>query len=174
MVNALATAQNVPAPVYGQSESGVVNDRVRKATELTPDLDIAARVTERLLQLREEIGDHFEIRLDTFEAPQFLRYQPGDFFVAHQDGNTGMLMSEREQRRKISVIVFLNDQSEKLEAGSYSGGSLVFSDHHPARPSKRFSLGGKSGMLVAFPAETTHEVTPVTAGKRYSIASWYG
>jgi len=28
-------------------------------------------------------------------------------------------------------------------------------------------------MLVAFRSETTHEVTPVTHGERYSIASWF-
>ena len=29
------------------------------------------------------------------------------------------------------------------------------------------------GTLVAFRAETTHEVTPVTRGERYAIVSWY-
>ena len=29
------------------------------------------------------------------------------------------------------------------------------------------------GTLVAFRSETTHEVTPVTHGERFSIASWY-
>jgi predicted 2-oxoglutarate/Fe(II)-dependent dioxygenase YbiX len=32
---------------------------------------------------------------------------------------------------------------------------------------------GEPGMLIAFRAETTHEITPVTHGERYSIVSWY-
>jgi SM-20-related protein len=174
IVHTFANAQDSAAPVYGATDSGVVNDRVRKVAQLTPDLEIGTRVIERLIELKDEIGNHFAISLDNIEQPQFLRYRPGDFFVAHQDGNTGLLRSEREQRRKVSVIIFLNGQSDGGEAGTFTGGSLVFSDYHPARPAKRFSLGGEPGLLVAFPAETTHEVIPVTAGERYSIVSWYG
>jgi predicted 2-oxoglutarate/Fe(II)-dependent dioxygenase YbiX len=174
ILSELQRAPRNPAPVYAGSEVGVVDNRVRKVAVLTPTIDIVTQVTERLLELREEIGTHFKITLEKLEQPQFLRYQTGDYFVAHQDGNTGMLRSEREQRRKISVIVFLNGQSDSETSGSFGGGSLVFSDYHPARQSKRFSLGAEPGMLVAFPAETTHEVTPVTAGERYSIVSWYG
>ena len=174
MIRALATAPNVSAAVYGVSESGIVDDRVRKVRRLTPADEVVSQVNEQLLELRDAVGEHFGIKLTTCEEPEFLRYQPGDFFVAHQDGNTGLLLSEREQRRKISVIVFLNSQSDPCESGTYSGGSLVFSDHHPARQPRQFSLGGEAGILVAFPAETTHEVTPVIAGERYSIVSWYG
>jgi len=37
----------------------------------------------------------------------------------------------------------------------------------------RVVVRGEAGTLVAFPSETTHEVTPVTSGERFSIASWY-
>ena len=39
--------------------------------------------------------------------------------------------------------------------------------------SRKFHLRGEPGTLVAFRSETTHEVTPVTHGERYSIVSWF-
>lgn len=93
----------------------------------------------------------------------------GDFFVAHQDGNTGMLRLDTEARQ-VSVSIFLNCESETYQADSYCGGALVFSDW---RKDARFRLAGKPGMLVAFRSEITHEVVPVTDGERYAIVSWY-
>ncbi|HEX8339127.1 MAG TPA: 2OG-Fe(II) oxygenase, partial [Pyrinomonadaceae bacterium] len=107
--------------------------------------------------------------LSGLEEPQFLRYGAGDFFVAHQDGNTGMLRSEREAR-KVSAVIFLNDQTETPGPGTYGGGSLVF---HPRGAPEPYRLAGEAGTLVAFPAETTHEVEPVTCGERFTVASWY-
>ena len=66
-------------------------------------------------------------------------------------------------------MIFLNRESESPEAGDYCGGSLVFSDLFR----QRFRVSPEPGMLLAFRSETTHEVTPVTHGERYSIASWY-
>jgi predicted 2-oxoglutarate/Fe(II)-dependent dioxygenase YbiX len=41
----------------------------------------------------------------------FLRYQNGDFFVRHQDGNTHQLDFDHLRIRRISIVVFLNDHS---------------------------------------------------------------
>ena len=160
------------AEVYGRGASGGVDERVRKAARLAPSAETVERVVRRLSECREEVGAHFGLSLGACEEPQFLRYRVGDFFVAHQDGNTGMLMSERERSRKISLVVFLNRQSETPEAGAYCGGSLVFSDWRKGRAV--FPFFGETGTLVAFRSETTHEVLPVTHGERYSIVSWYG
>ena len=162
-----------PATVYGRGESGSVDERVRKAARLMPSEETAERVRQRLLEYRGEVGEHFGMNLSGCEEPQFLRYRVGDFFVAHQDGNTGMLLSDREQSRKISVVIFLNRQSEAPETDNYCGGSLVFSDwRKPSR--KDLHLSGEAGTLITFRSETTHEVIPVTHGERYSIVSWYG
>jgi SM-20-related protein len=163
-----------PAVVYGQGGSGSVDERVRKVARLAPAPETVELVTRRLLECRGEVGEHFGISLGGCEEPQFLRYLVGDFFVAHQDGNTGLLLSERERRRKVSVVVFLNRQSEAPEAEAYCGGSLVFSDWRGGRGRSEFRFHGEAGTLVAFRAETTHEVIPVTHGERHSIVSWYG
>lgn len=162
------------ATVYGRGESGDVDERVRKAARLMPSRETFERVGRRLSECRGEIGAHFGSSLGFCEEPQFLRYRVGDFFVAHQDGNTGMLLSEREQSRKISVVIFLNRQSEAPEADAYCGGSLVFSDWRRGGGLREFAPAGEAGTLVAFRSETTHEVLPVTHGERFSIVSWYG
>ena len=163
-----------PATVYGRGESGSVDESVRKAARLTPARETFEHVRRRLLECRGEVGEHFGVSLDGCEEPQFLRYRVGDFFVAHQDGNTGMLLSDREQSRRVSVVIFLNRQSEAPEADAYSGGALVFSDWRAGQGRVEFRLSGEAGTLVAFRSETTHEVVPVTHGERYSIVSWYG
>jgi SM-20-related protein len=170
----LRDAEVNAATVYGRGDSASVDERTRKAARLLPAPATLEGVSRRLLDRRQDIGSHFGLELNSCEEPQFLRYRVGDFFVAHQDGNTGMMQSEREQRRKISVVIFLNQQSEAPQAGCYNGGDLVFSEWRRGRNRGQFHLAGKTGMLVAFPSETTHEVIPVTHGERYSIASWYG
>jgi SM-20-related protein len=174
LLNELRLSPSVPAVTYGQGGLGYVDERIRRVARLSPSPKTVEEVRGRLLEYRDQLGEHFGIILNNCEEPQFLRYRVGDFFVAHQDGNTGLLRLESEQSRRISVTIFLNRQSETVERDAYCGGTLVFSDW-PAPPDRReFRLSGEIGTLVAFRSETTHEVIPVTYGERYSIVSWYG
>jgi SM-20-related protein len=172
LVTELRAAGGDPATVYGRGESGAVDERVRRAARLAPSRGAVEFVGRRLSGWKARVEEHFGLRLAGCEEPQFLRYREGDFFVAHQDGNTGLLRSEREARL-ISVVIFLSRQAGESSAGDYRGGSLVFSDWRPGSNRGRFGLGGAPGTLVAFRAETTHEVTPVTSGERLTIACWY-
>lgn len=173
LIDEMRRCQTVPATVYGMDKASAVNEKVRKVTRLMPSQQTVNFVRKRLLNFRNEVGAHFRITLDNCEDPQFLRYCVGDFFVAHQDGNTGLLRDERGQSRKISVVIILNRQSENKESDTYCGGSLVFTEWRPGRESGQLGLSGEAGKLIAFRAETTHEVIPVTYGERYSIAGWY-
>ena len=189
VIKELANVPHNPATVYGAHAAGAIDEAVRKTIRLVPSAKTVERITAKLIEARGVIAAHFGIELTKCEEPQLLRYGVGDFFVAHQDGNTGMMLSEREQFRKVSVVIFLNRQSpdcnsddspdhatddSSLTDDSYSGGSLVFTEWRAGRNRGQYSLSAGPGTLVAFPAETTHEVTPVTAGTRYSIVSWYG
>ncbi len=155
------------ALVYGCTGSGAVDESARRTFRVKPANETAAVVIQKLLALKDAIEKHFDVVLKECEEPQFLRYREGDFFVAHQDGNTGMLRLETEQRL-ISTVIFLSRESESPQPDAYSGGSLVLSNLR-----ERYRVPAEPGMLVAFRSETTHEVTPVTHGERYSIASWY-
>ena len=158
-------AQASAATVYGQTTSGSVDANVRRTLRIVPSTETIDLVTRRLLSCKPAVENHFNVSLNECENPQFLRYREGDFFVAHQDGNTGLLRLDTESRL-ISTVIFLSRESESSGPEVYCGGSLVFTNlgfHMPAEP----------GMLIAFRSETTHEVTPVTHGERFSIASWF-
>lgn len=158
------------ALTYGKGEAAV-DERVRRARRISPSADTVASVTRRLEEHRKKLEEHFGIELSGLEEPQFLCYRIGDFFVAHQDGNTGLVNLETDRTRRVSVTLFLNNQSAEQQPDTYGGGSLVFSDW---RTSARHEFVGEAGMLLAFRSETTHEVIPVTHGERYAIVTWYG
>lgn len=158
-----------PATVYGRGDSGAVDERVRRTTRVSPPCEVEEVIRRLLLSRVGAAAEHFGLTLNELEEPQFLRYVEGDYFVAHQDGNTGMLRSEREER-KVSAVIFLNNQTETPASNTYRGGTLVF---HPRGTPEPLKLKGEAGTLVLFRAETTHEVEPVTHGERFTIAGWY-
>ncbi len=156
----LAVAPTTKAPVYIEGTEGSIHETVRKTTSLHPASETISQIRERLLRQKSALESHFGTSLTDCERPQFLRYQKGDFFVRHQDGNTHQLDFDHLRVRRISIVVFLND--------SFSGGSLNFYD-----PTTTFALTGETGLLVAFKADTFHEVLPVTSGERFTIISWF-
>ncbi|HSE33962.1 MAG TPA: 2OG-Fe(II) oxygenase [Pyrinomonadaceae bacterium] len=173
IINEATDGAFTPAPVYGSTASGAIDERIRKASRLTVSQQTIDSVNQQLLDYKPTIEQHFQVSLRDCEEPQFLRYSVGDFFVAHQDGNTGMIRLASDAERRISIVIFLNGQSDQPSPGTYSGGSLRFSDYRQRPPDREFSMPVESGLLVAFRSELTHEVTPITRGERYSIVSWY-
>jgi SM-20-related protein len=166
---AVRASQGRSATVHGIGDSDAVNALVRRTTRLSPPAEVEDLVRRLLLSRMSAAKEHFGVDLEELEEPQFLRYETGDYFVAHQDGNTGLLRSEQEDR-KVTAVIFLNGQSETPGPNTYGGGSLLF---HARGASEPFRLRAEAGTLVAFRAETTHEVELVTHGERFTIASWY-
>lgn len=150
------------AAVYGLAPEGKVHSLARRTTRLCPRPAIRDSVFTTFKELRGRLSEAFEVPIASCEEPQFLRYQEGDYFVAHQDGNTPSIRDDSRHRR-VSLIVFLNDPVD------YSGGDLLF---HTG-PAERVPAPAARGTALAFRSELTHEVTPLTAGERYTIVTWY-
>jgi SM-20-related protein len=167
----MRAAEGDPATTVLGSTHRLHRPRARKATDVTVSDAVRATVVRRLESLQPQIETEFGRPLQGVEAPQFLRYRAGDYFVAHQDGNTP-LMHDDSRFRRVTAVIFLSAQSEHPMPKTFCGGSLVLhgrvGEQEPPRP-----LSPAPGTLVAFPAETTHEVLPVTHGERLSIVSWY-
>ena len=161
-----------PSTVYGRGSSGMIDANVRNTLRVRPSNEIMKLVTDRLRACKSNIEKHFAVNLRECEDPQFLRYREGDFFVAHQDGNTGLLRLDSEHRL-ISTVIFLSRESDSPGPNAHCGGSLVFTNLGAPTDRGRFRFSADPGTLLAFRSETTHEVTPVTHGERFSIASWY-
>jgi len=169
IVAEMRAAEGDAATVYGRTASGAVEQSVRQTLRIRPSPVTVESVVHRLLGVKRVVGEHFAVGLSECEDPQFLRYREGDFFVAHQDGNTGLTRLDTE-RRLVSTVMFLSQEADSPQPDAHCGGSLLFTD---LRTAGKFRVVGEPGMLVAFRAETTHEITPVTYGERYSIVSWY-
>jgi len=170
IIDEMRRSSIAPASTYGKGEAAV-DERVRRTSRMSPSIETVRYVNQRLEEYRETVERHFAVDLGGCEEPQFLCYRTGDFFVAHQDGNTGLINLETDRTRRVSVSIFLNQQSANEQNEGYGGGSLVFSDW---RTTIRHQVCGEAGALVAFRSETTHEIMPVTHGERYAIVSWYG
>lgn len=163
------------APVYMAGAEDYVHETIRKTTSFHPSAETVALIQEKLSLQKSALETHFGLSLTDCEPPQFLLYQPGDFFVRHQDGDSKELKFEHLRFRRISVVVFLNDSSDEEKADTFSGGYLNFygKDYSLADHPCDFSLGGETGLLVAFSADMVHEVVPVTRGQRFTIISWF-
>jgi len=168
----LRASRGVAATVYDRDAPGSVDERVRRTARLKPSRETVEFVRRRLDESAPALEEHFRVTLGSCEEPQFLRYDAGGFFVAHQDGGTGLIRSERELR-KVSVVVFLNRQTGGDEPGTYRGGSLVLHARLISSEDERLPLACEPGTLAAFRPATTHEVLPVTGGERYTIACWF-
>lgn len=171
IIDEMRSAPAAAALTYGQAEEGLIAENVRRTRQVKISPETVSAVRAKLCEYRERLEEHFRIKLSDCEEPQFLWYRTGDFFVAHQDGNTGLLQLASDRSRRVSVSIFLNSESELIEDGAYRGGSLVFSDW---RSDKSRVIRGEAGMLVAFRSELTHEVKAVTGASRYSIVTWFG
>ena len=167
----LRAAGGGPATVLSPDPAGTVRSAVRRVTRAAMPPATREHVTALLMARKPALEQHFGLALKECEEPQFLRYQAGDFFVAHQDGNTP-LIHDQSRFRKVSAVIFLSAQSDDGSPDSYGGGTLVL--HGPySGPSLTVPVAPAPGTLVCFRAETTHEVTPVTHGERFTIVSWY-
>lgn len=171
ILSEMRAAGSGPATVYGREAGGAVETLVRKVTRVNMPSETLEHVTRQLLDRKDEIESYFGETVSECEEPQFLRYQEGDFFIPHQDGNTPLIFDE-SRLRKVSIVIFLSEQSMEETAGAYSGGSLLLHGTYPNHD-LRVPVTNDPGTLVAFRAQTTHEVTPVTYGDRYTIVSWY-
>jgi SM-20-related protein len=167
----LRMAAGSAATLLGADGAGLTRPQIRNTTRLKIPPATCVRVARLLMDQKEALERHFSIALSECEEPQFLRYETGGFFVAHQDGNTPLIHDD-SRFRKISTILFLSPASAEPAPETYGGGTLVM--HGPySGPPLRVPVHAKPGTLVAFRAETTHEVTPVTHGERFTIVSWF-
>jgi SM-20-related protein len=168
----IAAAPARPALV-AESDADAVDEGYRKSVSSRVSEATRSMVQRRLMDLKESLERHFGTELEGCQRAQFLRYREGDYFRAHADHEDEGPRHVTE--RRVSVVVFLNGESDDPGPDSYSGGALTFFGlmGDPRADSMGLPLQGESGLLVAFPADLVHSVSPVTAGERYTFVSWF-
>lgn len=138
---------------YGRGEETLTDPAVRDTWEIPKGLvriewgDAFGAVLEAV---RDALGLSPSCRL-TADFHSMLVYEPGQFFVAHQD-------SEKDDAMIATLVVML--------PSAYSGGELVV--HHGGEATAY--RGSKSAIsLVAFYPDCLHEVRPVKSGHRITL-----
>jgi SM-20-related protein len=154
---------------------GVDSDENTRKVEVTvPPKEIRTLLKARMLSLTQDLEQHFKLRLAGYESPQYLIYQPGSFFKAHSDRAYAAGNAEIAKRR-VSAVIFLNRESEEPMQGTYGQGRLTFYGllDGPRWERCGIAVNPEPGLLVAFPSDKVHEVTPVSHGQRLTIVTWF-
>jgi SM-20-related protein len=174
LMDEMRAATAAPATVaHEQGETVVETSRRTKQAQVSATA--AAPINAGLLEVLPRLATHFGRRLTGMQAPQFLVYREGDFFRPHHDDSQEPEAPDFVRQRSVSAVVFLNSDGPGEPAG-YSGGSLTFyglMDDNVSGESVGLPLAGETGLLIAFPAHVVHSVSPVTAGERYTVVSWF-
>src|SRR6185369_17748013 len=79
LITELRRASSRPALTYGKGEFGSTDGQVRRTLQLVPSANTIQLVARRLSEYRQCLEQHFGVRLEGNEEPQFLCYRLGDF-----------------------------------------------------------------------------------------------
>jgi SM-20-related protein len=155
----------------GSSGDGILDEGMRKSLSVRVEKSTELMVKEQLRALKPGMEEHFKIALDDCEWPTFLSYGEGEFFKPHLDATDHPDIATRE----VSLVIFLNAQSNEPAPSCYGGGRLSFYGllKGPKWEDCAFSLDAEPGMLVAFRSDIVHEVLPVTFGQRFTVISFF-
>src|SRR5215510_3069817 len=177
------------APVFQTGDSYLIrtDENARKTKWANVADATKSLIEERLLAVKSLFEQSFALNLSGCEEPQFLSYHQGDFFKPHYDVVPDTTPTEFAylNARKLSVVLFLNDQTEELGPDTFCGGALRFFEPVAfgslirgnsnmtvaLRPTLTHELKGEAGTLVAFRPNLLHEVEVVRGGGRQTIAS---
>jgi len=163
-----------PATIYdGGDTEATVDESTRRALSVDVVAEASRTVELALDGLREDLSRHFHRSLTEREPSEYLVYGPGSFFAPHRDRATaGALLPV--DHREVTAVIFVSPP-RIVGATGYLGGELRFYGLLDGREwhDVGFGCDASPGLLVAFPADTLHEVTPVTAGHRCTIVTWF-
>lgn len=159
-LQALAIKADQQAQTGGSlSEEDLTRIRRSKVSWLNNSPDMAW-VFEKLAHAVSSLNaQFFGFDLVGFGEPlQLTNYDQSDhgMYGWHQDYG-----SKNAPSRKLSLVLQLTDPAQ------YEGGNLqIMTNGEPQTMRKQ------RGLIVAFPAYTVHQVTPVTQGSRQSLVAW--
>jgi PKHD-type hydroxylase len=154
-----ATLAEETATVVGKNEEGIVNKETRDSSVCWAPQNhwIEGVMYNYGLYAAESTGWNFQ--LGRPEQIQLIAYDENGFYGWHEDWSP---FAVTPVVRKVSVVVLLSDPKD------FEGG--VFQFDGGASGGKDIEM--KRGSVLAFPSFLRHQVTPVTAGKRYSAVCW--
>lgn len=162
---AMDRGTSAAADVLG--EAIVVDEGARRALEIDVDEPMLRLAEQQLEAQRPDIEAFFDMRLGEREGASLLRYHTGGFYGPHRD-RADVPSWPDALRRCIAVVLFLNSSREVDPNGGFSGGVLCLDTGESP-----LHIRPEAGLIVAFPADTVHEVTEVRDGTRDAVVDWF-
>jgi predicted 2-oxoglutarate/Fe(II)-dependent dioxygenase YbiX len=164
----LAMDAGTPEEAEILGEGFEVQHDVRRAMQIEIADTVLAMVDATLDAVRIPIASFYRRVLQSREGASFLRYDTGGFYKPHVD-RAHVPSWPLTARRQITMVLFLESSRDVEPAGGFTGGVLrLLPDDGEA-----VDIVPRCGTLVAFPADTLHEVTRVTSGRRDTIVDWF-
>jgi len=164
-----SSAEFLPASLY-QGDEVRVDEAQRRTKELLVPTEVRKRARNLFRAEIEQVNRWYATTIDDCAHPSFLRYQEGDFFVAHTDRSPRRDDPDPIGRRAVSAVVFLNGRDDP----GFEGGELLFSPFDdPVWNTRGFELQPQAGRLVLFPSTMIHEVKAVRSGERLTVVTWF-
>jgi SM-20-related protein len=167
-------ARRVPGVVGVEADKFEIDSRSRSTDIAKVSSEAESLVFERLDVVTPEIEQHFSLKAEGRQPVQFLVYGEGDFFGAHRDRDDSDEAADFARARRVSIVTFLNGQSEEPAPEAFGGGELTFYGLLGEEPGSEVGLPiqAETGLLVAFDSELPHQVTAITHGQRYTVVTW--
>lgn len=163
--------QTVGVPAQVTKTTGRVDVTMRQTSRLSYSTQTEELIDSHLRHLQPQLENYFDVQLSGFEKFQFLLYRTGDFYKPHADRNNKPESPDYIKARRISIVIFLSNQSREEQPDHHSGGTFVVWNSNLQKTPVR--IEGEVGKIIAFPSDLVHEVEPVRSGKRYSIVNWF-
>ena len=162
----MAHSQKTTGQVYSEESETEYSDlQLRQTQTCHVSLQSHDRIASRILTIKPLLEEHFKEQYSSaWETPKFLQYKTGNYFKPHTDA---------QACRRLNLSIYLNNQSANQTPGSYCGGELTLYGliQSPGWQKRGMTVPGIQGMLIAYPVDILHEVTPVEFGSRYAIVS---
>jgi predicted 2-oxoglutarate/Fe(II)-dependent dioxygenase YbiX len=151
-----------------------VDRKSRSGTVATLATATEELVQDRLWSVMAELEERYRCEVSHVSGVTALVYRRGDHFSAHSDGGVDGDAPPEVTRRRVSLVVALNDGAGAQP--DFTGGELHFYPSSPPgvepAPEDHVAVCSRPGLLIAFPSPMVHRVTPVAGGCRYSLAMW--
>lgn len=144
----------------GRLTAGAAGQALKHNQQLvdTPESLAMSQEIGQLLQRQRELLEPLAVRSSL--PFMFNCYSEGMEYKAHTD-NPIMYARGAELRTDLSATLFLS------APGTYDGGELVVGVDETPVPVKL-----PAGSIVIYPANTLHQVRPVTRGVRWAAVTW--